>query len=305
MKKEKVLVLAEDTLGGEQDDLSVEPKLKTERKTKKNKFIIDTLNLESLDMDSSEAANETTTKPFEYEVDLEQLRTQFADESVKKADKEKKKSKKKREQSKDVNAPKTSKLKKRLGKCLESLLGGLDGRSRVHTGDELPVGDGKGTPCVRGLHIRTTTGLNALPWSLQLQFSHDVVDLHDLLTFISEASGLLALQEVLTVRATGILKDAWTVANTSHNAVFLPNGQSAGFTSEAFLTVFTAFMKDESGFSYTFLSSPCKKSVESECSSQPNFPVSETKVTSTPFFSKYSYGCEASTKKTPVLAPSS
>ncbi|QBM86405.1 Adaptin N terminal region [Metschnikowia aff. pulcherrima] len=108
MKKEKVLVLAEDTLGGEQDDLPVEPKLKTERKTKKNKFIIDTLNLESLDMDSSEAATETTTKPFEYEVDLEQLRTQFADESVKKADKEKKKSKKKREQSKDVGPPKTS-----------------------------------------------------------------------------------------------------------------------------------------------------------------------------------------------------
>ncbi|KAM9889785.1 hypothetical protein OXX79_011899, partial [Metschnikowia pulcherrima] len=106
--KEKVLVLAEDTLGAEQDNLSAQPKLKTERKTKKNKFIIDTLNLESLDMDSSEAANETTTKPFEYEVDLEQLRTQFADESVKKADKEKKKSKKKREQSKDVGPPKTS-----------------------------------------------------------------------------------------------------------------------------------------------------------------------------------------------------
>jgi len=37
-----------------------------ERKAKKNEFIIDTLDLECLDMDSSEVVNETTTKLFDW-----------------------------------------------------------------------------------------------------------------------------------------------------------------------------------------------------------------------------------------------
>lgn len=97
VKKEKVLVLAEDTFGDDQDNTPVEPEKKREKKPRKNKLIIDTLNLDSLDLDSSEVEKDSSSKPFEYEVNLEQLRSQLAEDSVKKAAKEKKKSKKKKE----------------------------------------------------------------------------------------------------------------------------------------------------------------------------------------------------------------
>lgn len=59
---------------------------------------------------------------LECEVDLEQLRTQIADESVKGANKEKGRSKKKREQSKDVVILETSVSKGAIAKNLDGLL---------------------------------------------------------------------------------------------------------------------------------------------------------------------------------------
>ena len=46
--------------------MSVEPRLEMERKAKKNEFIIDTMDLESLDRDSSEAEYEATIKLFDW-----------------------------------------------------------------------------------------------------------------------------------------------------------------------------------------------------------------------------------------------
>ncbi|GEQ72334.1 hypothetical protein JCM33374_g6021 [Metschnikowia sp. JCM 33374] len=112
VKKEKVLVLAEDTFGDEPPSTEFKPEKKKEKKSKKNKLIIDTLNLESLDLDSSEVEKESTSKQYEYEVDLDQLRSQLADESVKKAEKEKrraekekKKARKLKEKAEDVIEP--------------------------------------------------------------------------------------------------------------------------------------------------------------------------------------------------------
>ena len=59
---------------------------------------------------------------LEGEVDLEQLRTHFADESVKGATKEERRSKTKREQSKDVVILETSVSKGAIAKNLNCLM---------------------------------------------------------------------------------------------------------------------------------------------------------------------------------------
>ncbi|OBA24310.1 Adaptor protein complex AP-3 delta subunit [Metschnikowia bicuspidata var. bicuspidata NRRL YB-4993] len=102
VKKEKVLVLAEDSLGDDKEGAMLGPE-KKEKKLKKNKLIIDTLNLDALNLDSPDVELDLSSKPYEYEVDLNQLRSQFADESMKKAGKEKKRSKK-REKTKAIEA---------------------------------------------------------------------------------------------------------------------------------------------------------------------------------------------------------
>lgn len=89
-RKEKVLILTEDTFGDEPAvEKAVAPKVE---KKKKNRLIIDSVNLGNLTLGTSDNEKESH-KDFEYEVNLEAMRTQLAE----KASKPKKKKKPKKE----------------------------------------------------------------------------------------------------------------------------------------------------------------------------------------------------------------
>lgn len=94
MKKEKVMILSEETFG---DDSEVVQPASEARKKKKSNLIIDTLNLGNLDLSQSE--QDALASNFEYDVDIDALRTQLAEQATVKATKDKKKKVKKTKNS--------------------------------------------------------------------------------------------------------------------------------------------------------------------------------------------------------------
>lgn len=94
LKKEKVVILLEETLGD-----SIEPAKVDEdkKKKKKSKLIIDSFGLENLNLDAPEVV-EDTAKDYEYDVDLDNMRQELK----KKAMKDMKKKKKKKDKSTKV-----------------------------------------------------------------------------------------------------------------------------------------------------------------------------------------------------------
>lgn len=101
MKKEKVLVLAEENF----DDGSVttdhEPKTQKQRK---NKLIIDSLDFNNVELGNAASVTDFANKGFEYEVDLAKLRAELAGKAEKDLAKELRKMKKKQDQAKARNA---------------------------------------------------------------------------------------------------------------------------------------------------------------------------------------------------------
>ena len=100
MKKEKVLILDEETVAGSPsidtplESISVKPKKKS---TKKNMLKIDSSNLDNFDLNVND--NEVTTQnDNEYEIDLEALREKLNQTSLAEGA-EKKKTKKRRPRS--------------------------------------------------------------------------------------------------------------------------------------------------------------------------------------------------------------
>lgn len=111
VKKEKVVILSEETFGDEDLlDASSNQEEKESKKKKKNRLIIDSLNFDNLDI-SSPADLDSLGNEFEYNVDIEALREQLAEQAVKKSAKEKKKKEKKeasvKNLTKDLEQPST------------------------------------------------------------------------------------------------------------------------------------------------------------------------------------------------------
>lgn len=95
MKKEKVVVLNEETFGAPEEDQV----LTVEKKKKHNKLFLSNFDLAKFDIDSPLSLREDgddDKKDFEYDIDLEALRTQLADKASKKAEREEKKKLKKK-----------------------------------------------------------------------------------------------------------------------------------------------------------------------------------------------------------------
>lgn len=102
IKKEKVTILGEESVGGPEPE---EETPKEKKKKRSNKLVIDSGNLENFDLDSP--TPETDDKrDFEYDIDLDRLRTEIATKAQKKAEKEEKKKKKKSKVPKEPKEPK-------------------------------------------------------------------------------------------------------------------------------------------------------------------------------------------------------
>lgn len=105
MKKEKVIVLDEETLGGpDVDDVKVEKK-----KKKQNTLFLNASNLANIDMDVPLTQGEGESddkKDFEYNIDLVAFRAELEMKAKKKAERDDKKPKKKKKkaEAKDVQA---------------------------------------------------------------------------------------------------------------------------------------------------------------------------------------------------------
>lgn len=98
LKKEKVVILTEETLGEEPETNDVASYDNTTKmKKKKSKFIVDSMNLDNLNLDlSSTPEMQASTSSFNgYEVDIESMRRELAEKEAKKAAKEERKRKKK------------------------------------------------------------------------------------------------------------------------------------------------------------------------------------------------------------------
>ncbi|KAG7663224.1 apl5 [[Candida] subhashii] len=99
LKKEKVLILNEETVGTSapgSDLIDLEgPKERTRSmKKKKNVIKIDSSNLDNFDLTSSEVAELNSKNDHEYEIDLDALRQSLAKSSIDEKDEKKKKKKK-------------------------------------------------------------------------------------------------------------------------------------------------------------------------------------------------------------------
>lgn len=95
MKKEKVVVLTEETFGAP----DVEPENKVVEKKNRRKLFLGNFDLANFDLDSLLPLpddGDDDKKDFEYDIDLDALRTQLAEKALKKAAKEEKKKKKKK-----------------------------------------------------------------------------------------------------------------------------------------------------------------------------------------------------------------
>lgn len=99
LKKEKVMILAEETLGEEPatKESTEDDNATKKRKKKKSKFIVDSMNLDNLNLDlASTPEMQASVSSFNgYEVDIELMRRELAEKEAKKAAKEEKKRKKK------------------------------------------------------------------------------------------------------------------------------------------------------------------------------------------------------------------
>lgn len=102
MKKENVVVLAEETIDGpeEAEELISKPK------SKKKAIFANSLGLENFDINSSSPEVTEGKKNFEYDIDLDALRSSLAEKDQKKADKEKKRAKKKSKTSSEKKSSK-------------------------------------------------------------------------------------------------------------------------------------------------------------------------------------------------------
>lgn len=97
LKKEKVLIIAEESLGTPEPEVPKPDKKDTEKKPKKNVLRIDSSNLDNFDINSSNPSEiDTESKGYEYDIDLAEIRNKLAKASLKD-----KKTKKKTKKSKD------------------------------------------------------------------------------------------------------------------------------------------------------------------------------------------------------------
>lgn len=99
MKKHKVTVLSEESLGGDVPNQPTEEGSADSKKKKLNKLLISSSNLDNFDINSS-PVEVTEGKADEYDVDLDALREQLAEKEKKRQAKEAKKKKKASEKSK-------------------------------------------------------------------------------------------------------------------------------------------------------------------------------------------------------------
>lgn len=99
MKKHKVTVLSEESLGGDVPSHPSEEGFADSKKKKLNKLLISSSNLDNFDINSS-PVEATEGKADEYDVDLDALRQQLAEKEKKRLGKEAKKKKKASEKSK-------------------------------------------------------------------------------------------------------------------------------------------------------------------------------------------------------------
>lgn len=113
MKKDKVVILSEETIEGGPDEEEDEEAtaVKAKSKKKKSNFMIDSSNLDNFDLTSS-AMSESVSgldKDYEYNIDLDELRKKLALSSLK--DKEKKEKKEKKKKKKKSSASNVEKIK--------------------------------------------------------------------------------------------------------------------------------------------------------------------------------------------------
>ncbi|ABN66221.2 clathrin assembly complex AP-3 adaptin component, partial [Scheffersomyces stipitis CBS 6054] len=113
MKKDKVVILSEETIEGGPDEEEDEEAtaVKAKSKKKKSNFMIDSSNLDNFDLTSS-AMSESVSgldKDYEYNIDLDELRKKLASSSLK--DKEKKEKKEKKKKKKKSSASNVEKIK--------------------------------------------------------------------------------------------------------------------------------------------------------------------------------------------------
>ncbi|KAK6462223.1 adaptin N terminal region-domain-containing protein [Scheffersomyces coipomensis] len=141
IKKDKVVILAEETIGGDFDN---EEELKVKATTKKrNALKIDSSNLDNFDLESSSLAEDDSTfngKDFEYNIDLEELRKNLAEASKKAKEKEEKKKKMKKKLSSSKES--TSKTKSKT-KTESSDVGHFPTADDIVVDSNLPESDNK------------------------------------------------------------------------------------------------------------------------------------------------------------------
>lgn len=94
VKKEVVVILSEETVGGPEEEPEPLP-----IKKKKNKLMMNSLNLDNFDMNSSLPDSDAGKKDYEHDIDLDALRTELAEQAVKRAEKEKKRALKKKKKT--------------------------------------------------------------------------------------------------------------------------------------------------------------------------------------------------------------
>lgn len=94
IKKEKVTILGEESVGEpEVEDGENEGVNQKERKKKTNRLVINSANLDNFDLSSPGPETDLDRKDFEYDIDLDKLRSELATKAEKKAAKEKKRAK--------------------------------------------------------------------------------------------------------------------------------------------------------------------------------------------------------------------
>jgi len=104
VKKERVVILSEETIEGSNNEPEPEV-VQPSKPRKKNILNIDSSNLNNFDLNSSSlsdtaSAIEPKNKPYEYDIDLDDLRNKLAESSLSKKPKKSKKNKSKKNKSK-------------------------------------------------------------------------------------------------------------------------------------------------------------------------------------------------------------
>ncbi|CUM50586.1 uncharacterized protein AC631_03972 [Debaryomyces fabryi] len=102
VKKERVVILSEETIEGSNNEPEPEV-VQPSKPRKKNVLNIDSSNLNNFDLNSSSISDTASTiepknKPYEYDIDLDDLRTKLAESSIGKKPKKSKKSKSKKKE---------------------------------------------------------------------------------------------------------------------------------------------------------------------------------------------------------------